>query len=275
MTDNKNSSIKDAAAGIDLLEELSRLNNELAGMHRELAKKNVELARLNEEKNQFVGMAAHDIRKPLAIITTYSEILKEDTAHLLDAEHAEFLSLIEATGRAALDVVNSFLDMSKIEAGVFDLNLQPGDLMEQLRCAVRFNKPLAQKKNIVLNIKEEAAVVQLVFDAQKIAQVLDNLISNAIKFSPFGAQVDCALVRDKESVIVSVRDYAQGIPQHELDRLFKPFGKTSVRSTNGESSTGLGLAISKKIVAAHGGVIWVETAEEKGATFFFSLPARE
>jgi len=266
---------KQGGTGVDLYEELSRLNNELSNMHRELAKKNTELGQLNEEKNRFVGMAAHDIRKPLALIINYSEILAEEISSQLDEDQAKYLSIIEKTGRSALEVVNSFLDIAKIEAGKFELLVQPGDLMEHVQQAVHFNSFLAQKKQIALNIAHEQDEIPAVFDGQKIDQVLDNLVSNAIKFSEPGTTVDIAVACEASRVVVSVRDQGQGIPAHEVERLFKPFGRTSVQSTAGESSTGLGLAISKKIVVAHGGAIWVETAEGKGTTFFFSLPVKE
>ena len=275
MEDKANLDLKKNGTGVDLYEGLSRLNNELSNMHRELAKKNVELAQLNEEKNRFVGMAAHDIRKPLALIINYSEILKEEISPMLDQEQAEFLSIIEKTGRSALEVVNSFLDIAKIESGKLELILQPGDLMEHVRQVMPFNRRLAQKKNIALLINNEHAVIPAVFDGRKIDQVLDNLVSNAIKFSAAGTTVAIAVASEAARIVVSVSNQGQGIPGCELDRLFKPFGRTSVQSTAGESSTGLGLAISKKIVVAHGGAIWVESTEGQGTAFFFSLPIRE
>ena len=153
---------KKSRTGVDLYEELSRLNNELADMHRELAKKNVELAQLNEEKNRFVGMAAHDIRKPLALIINYSEILAEEISPMLDEDQTKYLSIIEKTGRSALEVVNSFLDIAKIESGKFELLVQPGDLMEHVQQAVRFNSFLAQKKQIALHITNEHAGIPAV-----------------------------------------------------------------------------------------------------------------
>lgn len=273
MSDMEKFDAKGAGAGIDMLEELSRVNNELADMHRELGRLNVELRKLNEEKNQFVGMAAHDIRKPLAVISSFSDILIEDLTATLDPEHVQFLTIIDATARAALDVVNSFLDITKIEAGTFELNPEPCDLMDCIRQAVRFNMPQAQKKNIALHVHHEQTVIPCTCDSQKIGQVLDNLISNAVKFSPHGATVDIAVASDRGGRTVSVRDHGQGIAPDELDRLFKPFGRASSKATGGESSTGLGLAISRKIVEAHGGEIRVESAPGQGAVFIFFLPA--
>jgi signal transduction histidine kinase len=131
---------------------------------------------------------------------------------------------------------------------------------------------LAGKKGIRLEFTPECGLPLLRFDRGKVEQILNNLISNALKFSPPGAAVTLQASRVNGSIVVSVRDQGQGIPAEELDKLFKPFGKTSTRSTDGERSTGLGLAICRKIVEGHGGRIWAASEVGKGSVFSFSLP---
>jgi len=240
----------------------------------EVEQKNVELARLVEFKNHMLGMAAHDLRNPLTVVNTASSFLLDDSSRLLSAEQRhEFIRRINANGEFMLKLINDLLDVAKIESGRLDLELATGDLCGQIEENLTMNRMLAEKKGIRLDFAPECGVPLFRFDPGKIEQVLNNLISNAIKFSAPGTAVTVQASRVNDSVVVSVRDHGQGIPAEELDKLFKPFGKTTVRSTAGEKSTGLGLAICRKIVEGHGGRIWAESEVGKGSTFSFSLPA--
>ncbi len=273
---------KSGSAGIELLEELSRVNNELADMHRELGRKNAALEEMNErlrllgeEKNRFVGMASHDIRKPLAVIATFGEIVQQDAAGSLGPDHLEMIGIIRDTARSALAVVNDFLDVSRIEAGRFELETAPCDFAGCLRKSLRLNLHAAQKKDISLHWDDDGTPVACVCDEVKICQVLDNLISNAVKYSAPGSRIDILLEKPEGGLAVAVRDYGQGIATHEMKLLFQPFGRASVRATGSETSTGLGLAIAKKIVEAHGGRIWAESGGPgTGACFKFALPVK-
>ncbi len=253
-------------------DELTRLNNELTNLQRELAKKNVELAHLNEQKNHFLGMAAHDLRNPLGAIQMYSEFLLEEAVGDLSDEHYEFLSNIHAASQFMLRLVEDLLDIATIESGELNLNLWPTDLMALITKNVNLNKVLASRKDITLVLHAEGEFPDLLIDAAKIEQVFNNLLSNAVKFSYPGSTVDVAVTQVKDNVQIAVTDEGQGIPEEELDKLFKPFGRTTVQSTGGEKSSGLGLAIARKIVEGHGGNITVESEVGKGTTFFVSLP---
>jgi signal transduction histidine kinase len=256
----------------DLYNDLSRLNNELANAHRELAKQNFELERLNRLKTQFLGMAAHDLRSPAGNILSCSEALLEDAASVLNEDQLEFLVMIRSTSESMLRLINDFLDVSSIESGHLSLNLQPSDPHKLLERALVLNAVLAQKKGIAVTLEVEGALPTLSLDEGKIAQVLNNLMSNAVKFSKSGTAVTVRAAAENGDVRVEVRDQGPGIPEEERGKLFQPFGKTSVRSTAGESSTGLGLAIVRKIVEGHGGRIWVESQVGVGTGFLFTLP---
>ena len=254
-------------------EELSRLNNEMANLQRELARKNAELQNLNEQKNRFVGMAAHDLRNPLGIVLAYSEFLETEAADVLNAEQREFVTTIKETSQFMLRMVTDLLDVTAIEAGQLKLNRQPADLVRLIQHNVTLNRVLAAQKDIAIEFAPPAVRPALTFDAGKIEQVLNNLISNAAKFSHRGTTVRIQLTCTPGWVTVAVQDQGQGIPAKELSGLFKPFSKSSVRSTEGEQSTGLGLAIVRRIVEGHGGRIWVESTVGQGSTFHFTLPA--
>ena len=272
----KEMSLKQAAAGRfehDLYNELTRLNNELANAQRELAKQNFELERLNRLKSQFLGMAAHDLRTPIAIILLYNCSLREEAAPVLNQEQLEFLSVIQSSSEFMLKLIDDFLDVAAIESGNLRLDRILADPRKLLEHNVRLNAVLAQKKHIQVALQIEGALPKLSLDEVKIEQVLNNLISNALKFSQPGTAVVVRAVAEGDGVRFAVSDQGPGIPENELGKLFQPFGKTSVRSTAGEGSTGLGLAIVRKIVEGHGGRIWVESQVGVGSVFVFTIPA--
>lgn len=253
-------------------EELSRLNNEMANLQRELAKKNAELEQLNQQKNHLLGMAAHDLRNPLGVITTYAEFLEDEAGAVLNEEQREFVTTIKEMSEFMLRLVTDLLDVTAIEAGQLNLDCQPADLARLIQNNVTRNGLLAAKKDIAVEFDPPAQHPKLVLDAGKIEQVLNNLIGNAVKYSHRGTRVRVNLEVTEELVTVAVADQGQGIPAADLHKLFKPFGTASVRTTAGEQSTGLGLAIVRRIVEGHGGRLWVESEVGRGSTFFFTLP---
>ncbi|HEX6898112.1 MAG TPA: HAMP domain-containing sensor histidine kinase [Thermoanaerobaculia bacterium] len=269
--------VADVAAGERdsfYFDELSQLNNELVTAQRELAKSNHELARLNDQKNQFLGMAAHDLRNPLDVILTYSDFLLEEAAPLLPAEQVDFISTIRSSSELMLRLVEDLLDIARIEAGKLELDLERIDLAALVERNVSLNQALAVRKGIAVRFHGPGEPLEMVADPVKLEQVLNNLIGNAVKFSPPGSAVDVGVTVAADSVTISVRDRGPGVPADELDRLFRPFERTRVRSTAGEKGTGLGLAIVKRIVEGHRGEIRVESEAGRGSTFYVSLPRR-
>jgi signal transduction histidine kinase len=252
-------------------DEISQLNNELVSMQRELAKKNVELAQLNQLKTQFLGMAAHDLRNPLHLIGTYSELLREDPSGLSPQDVSEFLSNIYELSQFMAHLVDDLLSVSVIESGQLRLNLELVNLPALLQRNLARNRLLAAVKQIEITLEIES-VPLLVLDAAKIEQILDNLIGNAVKYSAVGAQVQVRLRSEGAEVVLSVEDHGPGIAPDEIDKLFKPFGRARSQSTGGERSTGLGLVIAKRIVEGHHGRIWLESELGKGSTFWIALP---
>jgi two-component system, OmpR family, sensor kinase len=251
-----------------LFDEISRLNNDLVAMQRELAKKNAELERLNQEKNHFLGMAAHDLRNPLYVILVQSEYLLEETQ---DPQTCEVLESIHAASEFLTNLVNNLLDVAQIEAGQLQLDLWAVDLGALATKNIAMNRFLAAKKQTQIDLAVEPLPSAIV-DGAKIEQVLNNLISNAVKFSPPGSRVEVSLKRAGENFCLVVRDQGPGIPPEEQARLFQPFSRGRVKGTAGEKNTGLGLMIAKRIVASHGGKIWLESASGQGTTFFVSIP---
>jgi signal transduction histidine kinase len=255
--------------------EVFSLNQELNNLMRKIHKKNAQLERLNQEKNQFLGMAAHDLRKPIGLVITFSEFLKEEAAAALDDEQIGFLNTIHNAADFMKRLVDDFLDVSAIEAGKFELETEPFRIQDVLRQSLALNQLQADMKGVEIQVDFKDNPTAVMMDPPKIEQAMTNLISNAIEHSTFGHRVIISVDRKQNFMTFSVRDSGPGIPPQELDRLFKPFSMTSVKKTGGEKSTGLGMLITRKIIEAHRGEIWVDSRLGVGTTFFFSLPLDE
>jgi len=239
---------------------------------QELLQQKRKLERLNDEKNELLGMAAHELRTPLGVIATYSEFLEEEAGPLLNQEHSDFISLIRSTSDYMLRLINDILDVSQIEAGKLHLNLQLTDFQLLVEQTVAINRRLADRKQIRVVFTPDSVLPRLLIDQHKMAQVLDNLLINATKFSPANTQVNIKLSHDKNNVILTVADQGKGIPADDLEKIFMPFSHGQAGSTNGERSTGLGLAIVRRIVEGHGGSVTVTSQLNQGTKFKLLLP---
>lgn len=253
--------------------ELESVNNELNELKNQLEVQNKDLQELNEQKNQFLGMAAHDLRNPLGAISGFSQFLLEDSE--LNKQQKEFLKYIKDSSEFMLKLIDDLLDISSIESGTVTLGLKKTNLINFIYCNLDINKMLASKKNIEIDFTHPETIRETYIDRGKFDQLLNNLLSNAIKFSFPNTKIKVDLQQDEYYTLLSVKDEGQGIPEKELHLIFKPFSKTSVKSTAGEHSTGLGLAIVRKIVEGHKGDIWVESVEGKGSTFCVKIPITE
>jgi signal transduction histidine kinase len=241
----------------------------------ELREKIGELEELNRLKNDFIGMAAHDLRSPLAVVGMYATFLMEDTAHCVTDQQRGFLEVIKHQSGFMLNLINDLLDVSRIESGHLDLRPVPGDYLAFVRRNVGLNAALAGRRQTAVVVESaEQAPLPISFDPNRIDQVLNNLIQNAVKFSPPGGRVVVRVAREDGLVRTRVVDRGAGIPAEDLPTIFKEFHRGSVRPPAGERSTGLGLAIVRRIVEAHGGRVGVESAVGKGSSFSFTLPER-
>jgi signal transduction histidine kinase len=217
-------------------------------------------------------MAAHDLRKPIGLVMTYSEFLIQKAASLLDTEHIGFLNTIHASSTYMKRLVDDFLDVSAIEAGKFELDLQPASIHDVLAHCLELNNLQAVKKGIDLRINSDESLPRAILDASKMEQAITNLVSNAIEHTKTDSLVIITLSRDQQFILFSVKDEGRGIAPEEMDKLFIPFEKTDSQKTAGEKGTGLGLLITRKIIEAHGGEIWVDSTLGKGTTVSFKIP---
>jgi len=238
---------------------------------KQLELKNDQLKELNELKNKFLGMASHDMRNCLSAIKGYSQILREDQKELPEETKDQFLGFIFQSSENMLKMVNDLLDVSVIESGKLQLDLQPESFKPLINHHIMISKFFADKKNIHIQ-SDLPDVAECRVDANKIGQVIDNLISNAIKFSESGTTIFISLKEQEGNMVFSVKDEGPGISDEDQAKLFQHFQKLSARPTAGESSSGLGLAISKKMIQAHHGSLNVTSQLGSGATFWFEIP---
>lgn len=270
-----------SAGGVDYLpkpfqakEVLARIQTHLRNqLLTEQQKSLVEqLSKANAAKNKFLGMAAHDLRNPLASIRGLAEFLRDGVVGELTADQLDLINTIHTASRSMLTMVNELLDVATIESGELRIDPVQHNIADLIEKAVYLANIDAAKKKTRIEFKPPAAPVYPFFDAAKMQQVVDNLLSNAVKYSPPGSLVTVDLHGDAGECRFGVQDQGPGIPENERDRLFKDFGRLSVKPTGGEKSTGLGLAICRKIVDAHHGSITARNLPAGGCEFRVTLP---
>ncbi len=232
-----------------------------------------QLVELNQLKNKFLGVAAHDLRNPVGVVMGYLKLFKDGFFGEFPDKQKKIINTMYKNCESSLDLLSDLLDVSAIESGHLSLDLREVDCQEFFEECLTANSVLAQSKSIQLKLELDESLGTVVFDPNRINQVLNNLITNAIKFSHPNTSITMKAELKEDEVYISIIDQGQGIPSDELPRVFEAFGKLSVRPTSGEKSTGLGLAIVKKIIDAHNGRIWVKSEVGKGTTFTFTLPA--
>lgn len=239
----------------------------------ELRRLALQLHQLNQEKNELLGMAAHDLRNPLGSIVGYLRLVLE-SEHLgpLSEKQRKMLEKSTTAADFMLRLLDDLLDVSKVESGRLHLQLGTLDLAHLALQVVDIMRHAGERKGIGLTYEGPPELL-CVGDSDKLQQVLQNLVSNALKFSSGGTQVRVALERRDPEVTLAVIDQGPGIPLAEQAQLFEPFHRASVRPTGGEKSTGLGLAITRKIVEGHGGRIELESQPGHGSTFRVVLPS--
>lgn len=230
------------------------------------------LRELNDEKNEFLGIVAHDLRSPLSNIVSSARMAIDDPTN--DREQLnEFLEIIHASAVHVIHLVENLMDVNAIEQGRMKIDLAPCELGELVRGVTSNYLSKARAKQQELSLSEEGGPLVAMADAHSTIQVFDNLVSNAIKYSPAGKRIDVRLARRDAVIRCEVQDQGPGVSAEDLKKMFGKFARLTARPTGGESSTGLGLSIVKKMVEAGGGKVWCESELGKGARFIVELPA--
>jgi len=245
---------------------------QVGDLAQELQQKNLQLEELSNLKDEMVGIVAHDLRNPVSAVEMYTDYLIEELKDLAE-EPKSFLLNTKTLVSEVLTMLSELLDLSSFENGRVEIH--PDDV--ELR---RFLEPIIAQMNLLFNQKKiryqlnlDEAQKSWVFDKKRIAQVLENLLTNAAKFSEPNSSVIVHISREDGFLRIAVQDKGQGIPEDEIPKIFQKFHKGYAKPTAGESSTGLGLAIAKQIVEQHQGNIHVDSQIGEGSTFTIILPS--
>jgi PAS domain S-box-containing protein len=261
------------AQQIALAIENAQLYGATVEMNAHLQEEIEERKRAEKTLADFTAMVVHDLRSPLSNVVSISESLQDGLFGPVNEQQNKWLWKIEANCKSLIDHVSDFLDLSKIEAGHIELVKKPVNLEALIKESLLEHSIQAGKRDMPLRSQIENGLPTLWVDSRRVNQVLSNLLSNAFKFSDDGAGIEVGARRgDGNEVVVWVKDIGVGIPSEEIGRIFEKYRQLSSARNLSHKGTGLGLVICKKIVEAHGGRIWAESENGKGATFFFSLP---
>ena len=251
-------------------DEIGALAADVNRMSDELQRLYQELESASRHKSDFLATMSHELRTPLNAIIGFSEVLHEQMFGELNERQLAYVDDVLEAGKHLLSLINDVLDLAKIEAGGMELELSEVAIPEVLRSAVSMHSERASREGVELSLTTEPEEIAISADGRRVRQIVFNLVSNAVKFTPAEGRVDVSARLDDGQVEIAVADTGPGIAPEELETIFEEFKQ----ATDGKRAegTGLGLPLSRKLVELHGGRLWVESAAGNGSTFRFTLP---
>jgi signal transduction histidine kinase len=255
-------------------DELGALAGNLNRMSMELGRLYGEVEAASRHKSEFLANMSHELRTPLNAIIGFSEVLLERMFGELNPKQEEYLKDVLASGRHLLSLINDILDLSKVEAGKMELEPSTFDLAAALEGCLSLVRERATRHGIGLSLTADGRVGEVVADERKVRQVVLNLLSNAVRFTPEGGKVAVDLSQGERDVAIAVSDTGVGIAPEDQAAVFEEFRQVGSDSARKSEGTGLGLALARKFVELHGGRIWVKSQEGVGSTFTFTIPVR-
>ena len=244
-----------------------------ARLFREIEEKGHQLEIASKHKSQFLANMSHELRTPLNAILGYTELIMDDIYGEVPDKIRDVLDRVQRSGHHLLSLINAVLDLSKIEAGQLTLSLNDYSMKEVVYTAMTSVESLAAEKHLKLSFELSPDLPIAKGDERRIAQVLLNLLGNAIKFTEAG-EVKMRVTTVDDAFLVGVSDTGAGISEADQEKIFEEFQQADSSSTKQKGGTGLGLSIAKRIIEMHGGRIWVESSLRTGSTFWFTLPVR-
>lgn len=245
---------------------------ELAQFYADLEKKVVERTHELQEKNQFLSIAVHDLKNPLSAIQGFAEIIQSDFDEMPKKEIIEIVERILKNSQQMFKLITSLLEVNAIESGKMNLSLEKLDILPTLQELVKHYRQRAKVKNITLQFQYQENKYRAQANENSLRQVLDNLISNAVKYSLHGKHIDIRISQDDNYVYCEIQDEGPGLSDSDQKKLFGQFTRLTPKPTGGEHSTGLGLFIVKKLVHSMRGKVWCESQVGQGTTFIVKLP---
>ncbi|MCV6637554.1 hybrid sensor histidine kinase/response regulator [Candidatus Albibeggiatoa sp. nov. NOAA] len=255
--------------------QLHEKNTELLNLNQELVELNHDLTELTEEKNQFLALAATDFKKPLEAIQELSILMQRSISQLAQDKIREFAKIIEVSSQRMTQLIQNLLQANDLETGKLDMPLGIYDVSSSLQFLADDYVEYAREKGIQLQIDLPQEECKLLVNKRALLQVLDNLILNAIKYSPYGKTVFIRFIKNNSIMHCEIQDQGIGISPEEQQKLFGKFSRLSPQPTGDESATGLGLFIVKKLVETMNGEIYCKSDIGKGTTFIVEFPLIE
>jgi signal transduction histidine kinase len=249
----------------------SKVAIENARLFSEIEDKGRQIEAANRHKSEFLANMSHELRTPLNAIIGFSEVLLDPTLKVNEEEQRQFLTDVLSSGKHLLGLINEVLDLAKIEAGKMELQIEPALLQDVVEAVSNTMRSLAAKKSINLRVDSDESLASFRMDGARVKQVLLNLVSNAIKFTPEGGRVWVRAGAKDGNARLEVGDTGPGIAAEDQERIFLEFQQAG-SDAGKPQGTGLGLALAKKFVEMHGGRIWLESEVGKGSRFFFTIP---
>ncbi|HLE86994.1 MAG TPA: ATP-binding protein, partial [Candidatus Brocadiaceae bacterium] len=271
---------EDVASWLDFM-RISRLQDlnillerRVAERTDELQKANIALEKANRLKSEFLATMSHELRTPLNAIIGFAEVLKDEVVGTLSTEQKEYLGDIHGSGQHLLNMINSILDLSKIEAGKLELHYEEFPVQEAINEVLNTIIGFSNKKGIHIHTHIHEDVPSITVDKVKFKQIMFNLLSNAVKFTPENGRVTINASLMNQHVQIAVSDTGIGIKSEDMDKIFEAFRQLDASYARHYEGTGLGLTLTKRLVELHGGKIWVISEFGKGSAFTFSLPIK-
>ena len=263
--------ISNALHRLDTKEYLERLVEERT---LELKKLNDQLVQLGEMKNQFINQVTHELRTPLTSIKGYLEIIETMKNEDILASRDRFFTIISRNTDRLVSLTNDLIEQQRLDSQKLLLETAPTYLLEIIKQAIENISPMMHYKKQTISVTHDETIPILTIDPIRIGQVLDNLLSNSIKYSDPGTHIIVKTENNEDKIMVSIKDEGIGLSEEDMRELFKPFPAIKKPITN-ENSTGLGLSICKGIIELHGGKIWAESeGQDKGSVFIFTIPKK-
>ncbi|MCK5719653.1 MAG: response regulator [Thiomargarita sp.] len=238
---------------------------------KEIEAKNLDLVKLNQDKNEFLGIATHDLKNPLSAIMGCAEEIEECCNEMSREEIAELSGLIKQASTKMSTLITNLLDVNQIESGQIKLNLADIDILSIVKNIAQDYTKRAKEKNIAVHFSHEGSNFQAHLDADAVGQILDNIISNAVKYSPLGKNIYIKLIADKDKIRCEVKNEGEGLNEADQKKLFGKFNRLTTKPTGKEHSNGLGLFIVKKLAEAMNAKVWCESKLSQGATFIIEF----
>jgi signal transduction histidine kinase len=255
-------------------ELLTRVRTHLQLKHSSdtILKQNKRLHELNEEKNDFLGIVSHDLKNPINGIIGLGRILLDYPEDIDDAERAHIIEEVIASANRMQRLVSDLLNVARLEQGKLAISRTDVDLLSVIEMVAKTYQRSAANKNITLSIEKNGSMFAAYADIDICMQIFENLVSNAIKYSPFDTTITLRTIHNNETIRIEIQDEGPGISEEDQQKLFLKFSKLSAQPTGGEDSTGLGLAIVKRFVDYLEGNVWCDSTLGQGTTFIVELP---